>query len=237
LNSTAKSNILYVIATPIGNLGDMTYRGVEILNSVDIIACEDTRITVRLLVHYNITGKKLVSYYQENSLRRAPEIVEYLKSGKSVALVSDGGTPGISDPGGVLIKMAVENGIKVVPLPGASAGVTLLSVTGIELDGYVFLGFLSKKPGKLRKELRTAAELGKVIVFYESPYRIIRAIESIVTVLGPQAKVIVGRELTKMFEEIIRGTAEDVVKYLQSHIIKGEFVVVVELNKKMEVST
>lgn len=215
---------LYIVSTPIGNLEDITLRALRTLKEVDLIACEDTRITRKILSHYQIS-KPLVSYFQQNQLFRIPYLLGKLKEGKSIALVSDAGTPGISDPGFFLIKEVIKEGIKIVPIPGASAVITALVVSGLPTDDFIFLGFLARKKGKIVKELTSASQLKKTIVFYESPYRIKRTLEIIREIL-PETSVVLARELTKKFEEILRGTPENLLKQIENRQLKGEIIVV-----------
>lgn len=215
--------ILYVVSTPIGNLEDLTLRALRILKEVDLIACEDTRVTRKMLTHYQIS-KPLVSYFQQNQLFRIPYLIGKLKEGKNLALVSDAGTPGISDPGFFLIKEAIKEGIKIVPIPGASAVITALVVSGLPSDDFIFLGFLARKKGKIVKELTSASQLKKTVIFYESPYRIKRTLEIIKEIL-PEAQVVLTRELTKKFEEILRGSPENLLNQIANRELKGEIIV------------
>ncbi|OGF45672.1 MAG: 16S rRNA (cytidine(1402)-2'-O)-methyltransferase [Candidatus Firestonebacteria bacterium RIFOXYA2_FULL_40_8] len=217
---------LYIVGTPIGNLEDITFRAVRILKEVDLIAAEDTRTSGILLKHYNI-DKPLTSYYEHNKLSKGNYLVTQLLAGKNIAVVSDAGTPCISDAGSALVEEASKNGIKVVAVPGPSAVVSALSVSGLQADRYIFLGFLKKKPSKRRKELEACKNEDKVIVFYESPHRIFKALEDVRTVMG-EVLVVVNRELTKKFEETVRGTASEVINYFTSKKILGEFCVVVK---------
>lgn len=219
------TGILYIVATPIGNLGDMTFRGVETLKMVDLVACEDTRVTKKLLNHFCIETPT-ISYFQHSKLSKISQIMDILKSGKNVALVTDAGTPGVSDPGNKLVEQALVEQIRVVPIPGAAGLTALISVAGIDMQKFVFLGFPPHKKGRetfFRKvEEMTVQELP--VIFYESPHRILKALKA----LG-KSKVIVGRELTKMFEEIVRGNSEEALNYFESHLekVKGEFVIIV----------
>ncbi len=217
--------VLYIIGTPIGNLDDTTLRAIETLKNVDIIACEDTRITFKLLQKYDIS-KPLTSYYQENSLIKTPYIIEKLNSGNNIALVSDSGTPAISDPGSILVSEAIKNNITVVPIPGVSAVTTLFSITGWPSTGFVFLGFLSKKSGKLKKEIRSVLDLCLPTIFFVSPYRIVKTLK-IIADNFEDLEIVVGRELTKKFEEIVRGDTKFVLNHFMSKIPKGEFVVAI----------
>ncbi len=217
---------LYVVSTPIGNLGDMTVRSVEVLAQVDLIACEDTRRTGMLLQHFDIRNR-FVSYHEHNKLRRTPEIIEMLRQDKRVALVSDAGTPGISDPGFYLIRAAVEAGQRVVPIPGASAILSALVVSGLPLDRFAFEGFLPKRDGRRRKRLLALAEEPRTMVFYEPARRLGKLLAEMLELWGDR-KVVVGRELTKRHEEVIRGSLSEVVDALIERELKGETVVVVQ---------
>ena len=221
---------LFVVPTPIGNLEDITLRAIRILQEVDTIVCEDTRQTVKLLSHLKIS-KPLISYYTQNQLKRIPQIISMLENGKNIALVSDCGTPAISDPGYYLIKEAIDKNIQVVPLPGACALITALVGSGLTTDSFVFLGFLKKKTGKMKKELEQAKLLQKTIVFYESPHRILKTLETCKNVFGEQTQIVLARELTKKFEEFIRGTIKEVSDEMINREILGEFIVLIESNK------
>lgn len=215
--------ILYVVGTPIGNLGDITYRAVEILKNVDFVACEDTRHSKILLSHYSI-NKPLISYHQHSKLSKIDLIVNRLKEGQSAAQISDAGTPGISDPGGVLVAAAAEAGIKVVPIPGPTALTALVSVLGLNADEFIFLGFLPKKKGR-QTLLKSLQGSNRPIIFYESPMRFEKTMYELENYFGKDAKVVIGRELTKMFEEIIRGTLGEITERLPEINKKGEFVI------------
>jgi 16S rRNA (cytidine1402-2'-O)-methyltransferase len=217
---------LYLVPTPIGNLEDITLRALRVLKEVDFVACEDTRQTVKLMNHYGIK-KSLVSFFTYNQLQRLPRILADLRAGKNVALVSDSGTPGISDPGFYLIRGAIDEHIPVVPLPGPSAVTTALVASGLPMDGFVFLGFLKRKAGKVRKELREAVVPGKTIVFYESPYRVKRTLTLCRDVFTDEAQVVLAREITKKFEEFIRGTLGTVIDAIKDRDLRGEFVILV----------
>lgn len=224
---------LYIVATPIGNLKDITFRAVEILKSVDCILCEDTRTTKVLLNAYDIHVPTM-SYHAQSALSRTDEIIAMLKGGKNLALVSDAGTPCISDPGSALLalvrKECTEDEVSIVPIPGASAFVTLLSAGGLNTSEFVFLGFLPHKKGRetLFKEIAASS---RTMVFYESPHRILKTLASLSKVLvDSPRKIVIGRELTKMFEQIISGTALEMSTYFENNPdkIRGEFVVAVE---------
>ena len=223
---------LFIVATPIGNLSDITLRALETFKRVDVIVCEDTRHTKILLDRYEIK-KPLISFHQHSKLQRVDQIVGELKSGKSVALVTDAGTPGVSDPGGVLVAEAIKQGIKVEPIPGASALTALISVAGIPMDKFIFLGFLPHKKGR-ETLIKKMVVSDLPVIFYESPHRIVKTLESLVRFSSPPlvggarggGYVILGRELTKQFEEILRGSVEEVLDQLKKSTIKGEFVVI-----------
>lgn len=213
-----------MVATPIGNLSDISFRAVETLKSVDLIACEDTRITKKLLEHYEI-NKPTVSYHQHSNVGKIDFLIDKLRQGHNIALVSDAGTPGISDPGNLLVQAVHNEGIKVEPIPGPSAVITALSVSGLPTDRFLFLGFLPHKKGRetLIKEIIAAQQ---TVVFYESVHRIIKSLEQLRDA-GLQRQVIVARELTKKFETIYRGTASEILTNLDADQTKGEFVVIV----------
>ncbi|SNZ03892.1 16S rRNA (cytidine1402-2'-O)-methyltransferase [Persephonella hydrogeniphila] len=219
---------LYVVATPIGNLKDITFRALEVLKDVDIIACEDTRVTKKLLSHFGITGKKLVPYYEHIEKEAAEEILNILKGGKDVALVSDAGTPCISDPGYRVVKLAWESGIKVIPVPGAFAGAVALSASGLPSDRFLFCGFLPKKEKRKRELLEEYIKTGYTFILYESPKRIIPTL-NLIKEITPESEVVVAKELTKIHERFFRGKAEDIIKKLEEEksLQKGEFVIVV----------
>ncbi|NTV40890.1 MAG: 16S rRNA (cytidine(1402)-2'-O)-methyltransferase [Candidatus Moranbacteria bacterium] len=220
------SGILYIIATPIGNLEDITLRALRILKEVDAIACEDTRVTSRLLSHYNIS-KPLLSLHQHSGQVQFGKIMALLVEGKTVAYVSDAGTPGISDPGNKLVEQVVAKNFSVVPIPGVSALATLISVSGIDMQTFSFLGFPPHKKGR-ETFFKKVAELKIPVVYYDSPHRVIKNILLLKTFV-PEKQLIIGRELTKMFEEIVRGSIEDIENYFALHPekVKGEFSVVV----------
>ena len=224
------SGTLFVVPTPIGNLEDITLRALRVLKECDYIACEDTRQSLKLLSHFEIS-KPLVSFYSYNQQRRIPNLIADLVNGKNVALVSDGGTPAISDPGYMLVKEALDKGVKVEALPGASALTTALVGSGLPTDGFIFCGFLKRKPGKMKKELEEFKGLEKTIIFYESPHRIIKTVELCGEVFGETAQICLARELTKKFEEYIRGPQKEVLENLkQRKEILGEFVALVYPN-------
>lgn len=217
---------LYVVATPIGNLEDITYRAVRVLGEADRIACEDTRQTRKLLEHYGI-HKPTISYHEHNEAERSAELAERLRAGEMIALVSDAGVPLISDPGYRLVRAALEMGIPVEPVPGPSAGLAALSASGLPTDSFHFGGFLPAKPGQRVRVLKELAGETATLIFYEAPHRILEALEAIEQVLGPRP-VVVARELTKLHEEFVRGTAAEVRASLAERgIIKGEITLLI----------
>jgi 16S rRNA (cytidine1402-2'-O)-methyltransferase len=226
---------LYVVATPIGNLADLTERAAKVLGSVDLIACEDTRHTQKLLQHLGIR-KSLISVHDHNERDRIEQIVGYLESGKSLALVSDAGTPLISDPGYPLVNALRTRGFSVVPLPGASALVTALSAAGLPTDRFAFEGFLPHKSGARQERLMAVKNDDRTLVFYESRHRILASLADMSACFGPERLVCVARELTKTFESFYSGTLPDVLAQLQENDNhqKGEFVVMISGNPEPE---
>lgn len=223
---------LYIVATPIGNLGDITFRALETFKNVDVIAAEDTRHTLQLLTHFEIR-KPLISCRSQNEEAASGKIIALLDEGKTVAYASDAGTPGISDPGAVLAGLARKAGHKVVPIPGASAFAALASVAGAGGKTLVFEGFLSPKPGRRRSRLRELLEDGNAVILYESPFRIVKLLTDIADI-DSERRVVVGRELTKLHEEITEGTAGEVLEdYASRSKILGEFAVFIS-GKKSE---
>jgi 16S rRNA (cytidine1402-2'-O)-methyltransferase len=218
--------VLYVVATPIGNLEDLTYRAARVLREADLIACEDTRQTRKLLDHYGI-DKPLISYHEHNEIRRAQELVTKLKTGSNVAQVSDGGTPGISDPGYRVVKLAVEEGIQVVPIPGPSAVITAIAASGLPTDVFEFRGFLPAKAGQRRTVLEEIGRAERTVIFYEAPHRIVQSLEDVANILGPHRPVVVARELTKIHEEFIRGTAQEVLEAARRRELRGEITLLI----------
>ncbi|HUI82273.1 MAG TPA: 16S rRNA (cytidine(1402)-2'-O)-methyltransferase [Bryobacteraceae bacterium] len=217
---------LYVVATPIGNLEDITYRAVRVLGEADAIACEDTRQTRKLLDHYGIR-KPTVSYHEHNEAERSAELAGRLLGGEVIALVSDAGMPLVSDPGYRLVKAAVDAGIVVEPIPGPSAALAALAASGLPTDAFHFGGFLPAKPGQRRKALEALANEPATLIFFEAPHRILEALEAIEEVLGPRP-VVIARELTKIHEEFLRGTPSELRTQLTARIaIKGECTVLI----------
>ena len=220
------TGVLYIVATPIGNLEDITLRAIKALNEADLIACEDTRVTRKLLNRYNI-NKPIISYFQHSKLARISQIVEDLKSGKNVSLVTDAGTPGISDPGNKLVEEAVMNNIQVIPIPGPSGLTALASVAGIDMQRFTFLGFPPHKKGR-ETFFKEVVNAKYPVIYFDSVHRVIKNLE-LLRSLEPEKKIILGRELTKMFEEILRGSAEEILEYFEKNRnkIKGEFVIII----------
>jgi 16S rRNA (cytidine1402-2'-O)-methyltransferase len=217
---------LYVVATPIGNLEDITLRALRVLGSVDLIAAEDTRQTRKLMTHHGIS-RPLVSFHEHNQQRQAPRLLALLQEGRSIALVTDAGTPGISDPGYYLLQALVPHAIPIVPIPGPTAVIAALSVAGLPTDRFVFEGFLPPRGGRRRQRLEALRNEPRTIVVYESPYRMLQLLQDIVTYLGAERRVVVARELTKRFEEIRRGTASALLEALQEGPVRGEYTVVI----------
>ncbi|MCF8067229.1 MAG: 16S rRNA (cytidine(1402)-2'-O)-methyltransferase [Desulfobacterales bacterium] len=221
-----KTGTLYVVATPIGNREDITLRAIRVLGSVDLVAAEDTRHTGKLLEYLEIKNN-LISCYEHNEAEKAPELIHKLRSGKSIALVSNAGTPTVSDPGYRLIKAAIEKNIRVVPVPGASAVISALSVSGMPIDAFTFAGFASRKKGKRKSRLEALAHETETLIFYESPKRALKLIDEIISVMGDRYAVL-AREITKLHEEFIRGTLSGIKKNLENRpSIKGEMTLLV----------
>jgi 16S rRNA (cytidine1402-2'-O)-methyltransferase len=227
--------VLYVVATPIGNLEDITHRALRILKEADLIACEDTRQTRKLLDHYAI-ATPTISYHEHNEAARSEELVRKLEEGVNVAQVSDAGMPGISDPGHRLIKLAIERGITVVPIPGASALTAALVGSGQPTDAFEFRGFLPAKSGQRRTALESFRRAERTTVVYEAPHRIRETLEDVVAVLGPERVVVIARELTKIHEEFIRGTAAEVLSQVQARELKGEITLLIGPGKSQPAS-
>jgi len=218
---------LYLVGTPIGNMEDITLRALRVLKEVDLIACEDTRHTMQLLDHYGI-DKTTVSYHEHNELTRAAELIMHLEKGEAVAMVSDAGMPGVSDPGYRLIALAVRHHIRVVPVPGASAFLSALVASGLPTDSFRFSGFLPAKEGARRTLLEAIRNSPRTQIFYEAPHRIIDTLKDIAELLGPGRHVVVAREVTKLHEEFLRGTAEDVLATLNRKVeVKGEITLLI----------
>lgn len=221
---------LYLVSTPIGNLGDMTFRAVEILKSVDLIAAEDTRNSGFLLKHFGVETQ-MTSYHDHNEQSKSEDLISMLNAGKSIAVITDAGTPGISDPAQILVEKAIENNIRVESIPGACAAISGLIVSGIPTDQFVFEGFLPHKKGR-QTRLKILADEHRTIVFYESPYRVKKLLEEIKEFIGDR-KVSASRELTKKFEETVRGTCSELIEHFSKSEPRGEFVITVEgISKK-----
>ena len=218
--------VLYLVATPIGNLEDITYRAVRVLSEADLIACEDTRQTRKLLDHYGIT-KPTVSYHEHNEAERAEDLAARLRGGASIALVTDAGMPLVSDPGYRLVRAALDSGIAVTPIPGASAALTALAASGLPTDAFHFGGFLPHKPGQRLKALEAIADEPATVIFYEAPHRILETLEAVEKVFGGRP-IVVARELTKLHEEFLRGTAAEIRATLAARdSVKGEITLLI----------
>ncbi len=217
---------LYVVGTPIGNLEDITLRALHVLKEVDVIACEDTRQTQKLLNHYQI-ARPTVSYHEHNEMTRAAELIRQLEEGARVALVTDAGMPSISDPGYRLISLAVRHHVPVVPVPGASAFLAALVASGLPTDSFRFSAFLPPKRGERRQALEEIRHLPRTQIFYEAPHRIQEALADIVEVLGSARHVVIAREVTKLHEEFLRGRADELLDYVKAHPLKGEITLLI----------
>lgn len=218
--------MLYLVSTPIGNLSDMSFRAIETLKSVDLILCEDTRHSIKLLSHYNIQ-KPLRSYHKFNEMEKLEELIALLKDGKAIALISDAGTPLISDPGNLLVKACVEANLEVTAIPGPCALIHALTCSGLSSEKFQFVGFLPKKEKELRKNLAELTEYAGVSIAYESPERIEKTM-TILADIDPALPVCISRELTKKFETHIRGTAQSVLTFIKENPLKGECVLLIE---------
>ena len=217
---------LFLVPTPIGNLGDMTFRAVETLNQVDLILAEDTRTSIKLLKHFNIQ-KPLVSFHMHNEHRKLSEVISKLISGYTIAVISDAGTPGISDPGFLLVREAIANDIEVECLPGSTALIPALVLSGLSTERFVFEGFLPPKKGR-KKRFENLIDETRTIILYESPHKILKTLNQLIDFFGPERAVSVSRELSKMYEETFRGTLIEATEYFSLHIPKGEFVICLE---------
>src|SRR5450755_794417 len=218
---------LYLIATPIGNLEDITLRALRVLKEVDLIACEDTRQTLKLLSHYGIQTR-LVSYHEHNEMTKAAELVVDLEGGAKIALVTDAGMPGISDPGFRLIALAIRHHVPVVPIPGASAFLAALVASGLPTDSFRFSGFLPSKSGQRRKLLESVKDSPRTQVFYEAPHRLLETLEDLIVILGSDRHIVVAREVTKLHEEFLRGRAGEILEQFKSRgSVKGEITLLI----------
>ena len=218
---------LFLVGTPIGNLEDITLRALRTLKEVDLIACEDTRQTQKLLNHYGIE-KRTVSYHEHNELERAPELIVHLENGDDVAIVSDAGMPGVSDPGYRLVALAVRHHIRVVPIPGASAFLSALVASGLPTDSFRFGGFLPAKAGARRSLLEASRLSSRTLIFYEAPHRLLETLQDVADILGPERRIVVAREVTKLHEEFLRGQAGEVLGQMKKREdIRGEITLLI----------
>lgn len=230
---SSSAGTLFLVPTPIGNLGDMSPRAVETLQNVDLIAAEDTRNTQKLLNHFEIKTKQ-ISFHEYNTKERLPQLLDKLRQGLSLAQVSDAGMPSISDPGSELVQACIGASIRVVPLPGPNAALTALIASGLCPQPFLFYGFLSRKNTERKNELAELAAQQVSLIFYEAPHRLAKTLQSLVTAFGGERKVVLCRELTKRYEEFIRGTLSEALEWAQSSQVKGEFVLIVEGNPQKE---
>lgn len=217
---------LYLVPTPIGNLEDITLRAIRVLKEVDLILAEDTRTSITLLKHFDIS-KKLLAHHQHNEHKALNEIIRFLKEGKKVALISDAGTPAISDPGFLLVREVLKNQMTIECLPGATAFVPALVSSGLSCDRFAFEGFLPQKKGR-QTRLKELVEEKRTIIFYESPHRLLKTLEEFIHYFGANRPASVSRELTKLFEETIRGTLTEIKMHFETHTLKGEFVICIQ---------
>jgi 16S rRNA (cytidine1402-2'-O)-methyltransferase len=225
---------LYVVSTPIGNLEDITLRALRVLKEADFVASEDTRHTGLLLQHYEIKAR-FISFHEFNKLQRTPELLEMLRQGKTIALTSDAGTPGISDPGFYLIRAAIDKGFRVFPVPGASALLSALVVSGLPSDHFVFEGFLPRRDGRKMKRLKALAGQERTVVFFESPHRVLKTLAQLQETLGDR-RMVLARELTKKFEEVLRGRISEVIAQLTGKVVRGEIALIVAGREEEEAS-
>jgi len=218
---------LYIVATPIGNLKDFTFRAIDTLKEVDFVFAEDTRNSIQLMKHYKIETK-IDSYHEHNNVKKIPKIINLLNEGKNIALISDAGTPTISDPGYKLIRACIDEEINIIPIPGASAVTAALSASGLPSDSFFFLGFLPHKKGR-KKKISFLKSLDNTIIIFESPHRLLKTLKELHDKLG-ERPVVVARELTKLYEEIIRGNFDSIIEYFESKKVKGEIVIIIGRN-------
>lgn len=233
MQTPQKSGILYVVGTPIGNLEDMSFRAVRILKEADAIAAEDTRHTGKLLHHFQIKTPQ-ISYHEHNQQQRIPEILERLRQGAALALVTDAGMPGISDPGYELVQACVKTGIAVVPIPGPSAAITALSAAGLPTDRFVFEGFLPVKGKDRRRRLEVLQSESRTLILYEAPHRLRETLQDLTNVLGGDRPIVLARELTKLHEEFWRGTIEEAIAHYSGREPQGEFTLIVGGSPELE---
>ncbi|MDV6378955.1 16S rRNA (cytidine(1402)-2'-O)-methyltransferase [Sporosarcina sp. GW1-11] len=224
---------LFIVGTPIGNLEDMTYRAIRILQEADFIAAEDTRNTIKLCNHFDI-HTPMISYHEHNTRVAGEKIIEHLQNGKDVAIVSDAGMPCISDPGADLVELAIERGLAVVPVPGPNAAVTALVASGITPQPFLFWGFLPRQKKEQKEQLAKLQRYEETLLFYEAPHRLKQTLKALVEQFGGERKIVMARELTKRFEELLRGTLEEAVEWAETNEIKGEFCLVVEGNQHVQ---
>tara|TARA_A100001037_G_scaffold251361_1_gene234831 strand:- start:25693 stop:26382 length:690 start_codon:yes stop_codon:yes gene_type:complete len=220
---------IYLVSTPIGNLGDLSERQIEILSECDLIACEDTRRSKKILVKLKLK-KNLISYYEHNELRRSLTLIDHVLNGKSVAVVSDAGTPGISDPAYRVVLEAIKNNVPIIPIPGPCSIIAALVASGLPTDSFIFEGFLPQKGEKRRERIQTLLNENRTVVVFESPFRIHKLVDQIV-LLDSERKIVIARELTKVYEEFIRGTSLEVSQLLSNRKLKGEIVVIIDRKK------
>nr|WP_205407184.1 16S rRNA (cytidine(1402)-2'-O)-methyltransferase [Sporosarcina sp. PTS2304] len=224
---------LFIVGTPIGNLEDMTYRAIRILQEADFIAAEDTRNTVKLCNHFDI-HTPMISYHEHNTRIAGDKIIEHLQNGKDVAIVSDAGMPCISDPGADLVELAIAEGLAVVPVPGPNAAVTALVASGITPQPFLFWGFLPRQKKEQKNQLEKLQRYEETLLFYEAPHRLKQTLKALVEQFGKERKIVMARELTKRFEELLRGTLSEALEWAESNEIKGEFCLVVEGNQHVQ---
>ncbi|ARD49702.1 16S rRNA (cytidine(1402)-2'-O)-methyltransferase [Sporosarcina sp. P33] len=230
---TTEHGKLFIVGTPIGNLEDMSFRAVRILQEADYIAAEDTRNTIKLCNHFDI-HTQLISYHEHNTRAAGEKIIELLQDGKDVAIVSDAGMPCISDPGADLVELAIAKGIAAVPVPGPNAAVTALVASGITPQPFTFFGFLSRQKKEQKAQLAKLQRCEETLLFYEAPHRLKQTLRSLAEQFGSERKIVMARELTKRFEELLRGTIGEAVEWAESNEIRGEFCLVVEGNTQAE---
>lgn len=230
---TESQGKLYLVPTPIGNLGDMTFRAVDTLKQVDLIAAEDTRNTQKLLNHFEIDTKQ-ISFHEHNTQERIPKLVALLKEGQSIAQVSDAGMPSISDPGKELVASCVAQNITVVPLPGANAGLTGLIASGLVPQPFYFFGFLPRKKTQQIEQLQVLSQREETMIFYESPYRLKKTMLNVAAALGDDRQIVLAREITKKYEEFVRGRVGEINDWLQDNEPRGEFVLIVQGHSQEE---